>query len=260
MWRVFLIAPDKTKNNMYSTPMTRKKSNAPALEKGMRILEILASVHEPINMTQIAKNLEVSVSSIQRILGELVQKGYIGKTPTNGYYLTDRFYKLAAARESEESLLYHSMDAMHEYVNNTTESVHLSIARAGQYVVIGQINGIDLVRVSIREGSYPILDYPSGWVLLAWNAKEAYVGNKIPPDKKEIIKKVRKNGYGFKESKIRSAIYHLGVPILGSNGNALGALTTSFAGWKDKNIEETKQYILKYLRQAADKIEKKIAP
>ncbi len=238
------------------------KSNAPALDRGMRILEELAQVHEPVTMTWIAKRLQLSVSSIQRILGELHRQGYVGKTSTNGYYLTDRIYKLAAARESEESLLSHSVEAMHRFVHRTSESVHLSIARAGQFVVIGQVHSTNLIRISIREGSYPILDYPSGWVLWAFHAKEAWIADEIPEETRTIVEEVKKCGYGFTESKVRSSIYHLSVPVIGTYGAAVGALGTSFAmrrqGFSD--IYQLRDYLLQELQVSAESIEAKIAP
>lgn len=247
----------------YSRRMTGKKqSRAPAIDKGMHILEALAAVHEPITMTGLAKQLGVSVSSIQRILAVLVEQGYVGKTGTNGYYLTDRIYRLAAARESEESLLYHSMEAMHGFVHRTSESIHLSIARAGQFVIIGQVNGTDLVRISIREGSYPLLDYPSGWVLLAFQAKEAWVSGEIPPEIRSAVEEVRNKGYGCIESRIKSSIYHLSVPVIGSYGTAVGALATTFAMRKEEltDADELTGYLVRHLQHAAAQIEKRIAP
>lgn len=253
---------EKPQNDIVGCMVSQPKSHAPALDRGMRILEELAQVHEPVTMTWIAKQLQLSVSSIQRILGELLRQGYVGKTSTNGYYLTDRIYKLAAARESEESLLSHSVVAMHSFVRRTSEGVHLSIARAGQFVVIGQVHSTDLIRISIREGSYPILDYPSGWVLWAFRAKEAWIADEVPEETSTIVEEVKANGYGFTESKVRSSIYHLAVPIIGTYGTAVGALATSFAMRRQNftDIYQLKDYLLRELQASAGSIEAKIAP
>ncbi len=240
----------------------KKKTTAPALDKGIRILETLAQTHEPMTMTQIASELDLTVSSIQRILGELVEQGYVGRTGTNGYYLTDRFFKLAAARDTEESLLYHSMEAMHGYVMQTTESVHLSIARAGQFVVIGQVNGINIVRVSIREGSYPLAGFPSGWTLLAYGAEEALLDESLSVEGQRRIEEARERGFAFAESDSCSGIFHLSVPVCSAEKRAVGALGSTFALHRkgQRAAEEQKEELLPALLKAAGQIEKNLSP
>ena len=56
------------------------KYRAPALEKGLEILELLSTSQEPLTQTEIARALGRSKNEIFRMLATLVQHGYVSKT------------------------------------------------------------------------------------------------------------------------------------------------------------------------------------
>ena len=53
---------------------------APALEKGLDVLELLASVSEALTHSEIARRLGRSVSEVFRMLVCLEERGYISRT------------------------------------------------------------------------------------------------------------------------------------------------------------------------------------
>ena len=61
---------------------------APALEKGLEILELLAEAEGTLTQKQITGHLGRSVSEIYRMLSVLEDRGYISRDAQGGYLLT----------------------------------------------------------------------------------------------------------------------------------------------------------------------------
>ncbi|MBD3314635.1 MAG: helix-turn-helix domain-containing protein [Chitinivibrionales bacterium] len=69
-----------------SKPMPRPEHSAPALENGLRILEMLAATDQPIGFNRIAENLSVSRASVVRLLRVLQKSDYVIKDEESGKY------------------------------------------------------------------------------------------------------------------------------------------------------------------------------
>ncbi|WP_232060943.1 helix-turn-helix domain-containing protein [Vibrio taketomensis] len=69
---------------------------APALEKGLEILELLAAEEEPQTKKQISEKLDRSINEIFRMLSVLVDKQYIEfDSETSSYSLTLKMFALS---------------------------------------------------------------------------------------------------------------------------------------------------------------------
>ena len=60
------------------------KYRAPALEKGLDVLELLASAKAPLTLSQISTRLDRSVSELFRMVQVLEARGYVGPAPRGG--------------------------------------------------------------------------------------------------------------------------------------------------------------------------------
>src|SRR5438552_14932245 len=68
---------------------------APALEKGLDVLEMLAAQSEPMTLTAIVTRLGRSHGELFRMVQVLEYRGYIEQEPGGaGYRLTDRLFSL----------------------------------------------------------------------------------------------------------------------------------------------------------------------
>ena len=73
---------DSTKNpgtivNYWKSGKTKKNYSAPALEKGLDIIELLSETSDGFSQAEIAKELNRSVNEIYRMLNILVSRNYI---------------------------------------------------------------------------------------------------------------------------------------------------------------------------------------
>mgnify|MGYP002351395733 FL=1 len=63
----------------------RMPGNAPALEKGLRILEYILAANETVSLSRIAESVGYKVSEIQRMVEYLATNGYLVKTASGTY-------------------------------------------------------------------------------------------------------------------------------------------------------------------------------
>src|SRR6201982_2202364 len=73
----------------------RSRYTAPALEKGLDILELLASVSEALTHSEIASRLGRTLTEVFRMLVCLEERGYISRTtPEERYQLTLKLFEI----------------------------------------------------------------------------------------------------------------------------------------------------------------------
>ena len=87
-----------------------RKYRAPALEKGLDVLELLSSQGEAMTPSQMSVTLGRSVSELFRMIQVLEFRGYIEQS-SDGYRLTNRLFTRAYLPGSEPDALLDGLEA-----------------------------------------------------------------------------------------------------------------------------------------------------
>ena len=150
------------------------KYRAPALEKGLDILEVLAVVRAPMTLSQISQRLDRSVNEIFRMIQVLVVRGYLAPSAgDDGYELTDKLFSLAIATRPAETLLSRAMPMMQVMSDRTFQACHLVVAAGDQMVVIARMEAPGNLSFSVRVGfRRPLVGATSGVILYAFQPPE----------------------------------------------------------------------------------------
>ena len=97
--------------------------HVPALEKGLDILECLATHDSPLTQAQLARVLGRGASELFRMLTCLERRGYIQRDPLSGAYsLTLRLFELGHTHSPYQGLLQAAIRPMRELVEEVSES------------------------------------------------------------------------------------------------------------------------------------------
>lgn len=147
------------------------KYQVPAIERGMAVLEMLASATEPLSLTDIAKGLNVTSGTLFRVLTTFEALGYVNKDENSGNYsLSLKLYKLAHTHPPVVNLLDAATRPMEALTHQVNESCHLSVLRYGKIVVLKEtLNPPGQIRLSVSVGSeHPAVKTSSGRLLLAF--------------------------------------------------------------------------------------------
>jgi DNA-binding IclR family transcriptional regulator len=128
-----------------------RKYRAPALEKGLDVLELLSSHGEPLTPSQMSATLGRSVSELFRMIQVLEFRGYIEQS-SGGYRLTNRLFTLGLSQAPIRSLVDVALPIMRDLADQTMQSCHLVVPSGDQIVVIARIEGPGDLGYSVRIG------------------------------------------------------------------------------------------------------------
>lgn len=152
---------------------TKKSYKAPALEKGLQIIELLASVKEPLSMGEIATRLNYSKNEIFRMLVVLEDKGYIArKTDTDLFAITQKLFSLGIQIQPATSLIETALPEMRQVADDLRQSCHMAVLNRAELVVISRVESPAAIGYSVRAGhSVPAHLTASGMLLMAFESK-----------------------------------------------------------------------------------------
>ncbi|WP_075186975.1 IclR family transcriptional regulator [Teredinibacter haidensis] len=147
---------------------------APALEKGLDVLELLASVDEPLTTSQIATALGRSVSELFRMVVTLEARGYIAQMyGGDGYGLTNKLFSLGVAQAPMKSLIENALPIMKSLAFEVGQSCYLTVASGEQAVVVARIDSPRALGFSVRVGyRRSLTGTASGVALMAGKSKQ----------------------------------------------------------------------------------------
>lgn len=238
-----------------------QKYRAPALEKGLDILELLARNSVPLTSSQIATTLGRSVSELFRMILALEYRGYIMQV-ADGYALTNKLFTLGIAQGTAKTLLDASLPVMKELSADLGQSCHLVVPSGDQIVVIArQESPMDLgfsVRVGYRRR---LIDTNSGALLYGLASpveQEGWLpqltGSAHSTEIQRFYERVKtgvEQGYIQHPSDFVEGVMDFCMPICNRQG-AVAVLIVPFIRIKSQAIPEEK--VINSLGQAANKI------
>ena len=215
---------------------------APALDKGLDILELLAGVDGGLTQSEISKFLHRSPNEFYRMLDRLVRRGYLIKLDGDRYSLTLKLFGLAQLHAPVRRLASFATPIMRELAKRSHQANHLAVFDRGSAVVVAQQEAPDYWGISIRVGSHiSLFDTGSGHVLLAFRSleeRELMLTEHLKSDEKIDISpefrtrldKIVERGYEMMASAQTAGVYNLSAPVLGPDGRGLAALSCPFIG------------------------------
>ena len=146
------------------------KYRAPALEKGLDVLELLAAEAQPLTMSEICARLSRSQGEMFRMVQVLQSRGYVTQDgPSDGYYITDRLFSMAMRQPQTLGLIEASLPLMRKLAVDVDQSCHLVVHSRGEMVVAARMESDGLEGYSVRVGRRaPINKSASGTILFAF--------------------------------------------------------------------------------------------
>ena len=147
---------------------------APALDKGLDILELLAEQKEGLTRAEITKLLGRNASEMYRMLERLVARQYVVRSAAGDRYsLSLKLYALAHRHPPMNRLISEALPLMQRFADAAEQSCHLVVYDRGNLLVIAQVDGPGTWGISVRLGSrVGLIDTGSGRVMLAFQSIE----------------------------------------------------------------------------------------
>jgi len=241
---------------------------APALDKGLDILELLAATADGLSQAEIAKALDRTPNEIYRMLDRLVRRNYVRRTLEDRYEITLKLFELAHARPPITRMISQAMPVLRNFALKAEQAVHLVVQDRSILVVIAQVDGPGYWNVSIRIGSrIGLVNTGSGHVFLAFSTPEERKllleeqdMATLPKGLEARLETVREQGYETMPSAQVSGVSNLSVPIFGPLGSVIAVLTCPYTQRLDKLDAPAMTAALKLLQHAGQDISNRTTP
>jgi DNA-binding IclR family transcriptional regulator len=214
---------------------------APALEKGLDILEVLADSVTGYTLNELAQKVGRKVSEIFRMAVTLQRRGFVQVDENDRYTLTLRMFELAHRQQPLKSLVGAALPLLRELANRARQSCHLTMYQGGRVVVIAQVESPERWSFGLKVGVVMgLTDTSSGHVLLAFRDEidrarmlRAHIGvegelDMDPGELFSILQEVRERGYSAMPSKQTRGITNIAFPVMGAADHVIASINVPY--------------------------------
>lgn len=249
-----------------------QRYRAPALDKGLDILELLAGRPEAMTRSEIVKEMGRSPSEIYRMIERLVGRGYVTRSAGGDRFaLSMKLFLLGSAHPPMQRLISYAQPLMDQFATQALQSIHLAVPENGRALVVAQASGPANWEFRLRVGAeLDLIKTGSGRTLLAFQddtGLEQIFSNGDRDKVKEMmlndtrlsddLAQIKEKGFRILESGQLVGITDISVPVIASDGNAFAVLTCPYIARVDpdhngnvrKTMDETR-LLLQALAQA----------
>jgi IclR family KDG regulon transcriptional repressor len=211
------------------------------LLKGLLVIEELASSAKPRGVSEMARKLNISKTSMHRLLQTLASKRYVAQDEGGtGYYLTMRLWEISAQVTSRIDVKRVGGTHLRLLADKTGESAHMTVLEGSEVVYIDKIDGRQPLRAFTPiAGRAPAYCVATGKALLACQTDgfvDQLEGRLKPFTKCTItslvklrkeLKDARRLGYAVNRCEWRDDICSIGAVVYDVSGNPIAGIGIS---------------------------------
>lgn len=222
-------------------PQQRKPNRAaPALEKGLDILELLATEGRPRSMGEVAERLGRSKNEIFRMIHVLIERGYVAREDGEGLSLTNKLFDIGLKTPRTRDLVAVATPMVLALAREIRQSVHLVVANRGETVVIASASGNSDMNFSLKLGyRRPLIEAHSGLMLMAFqpqDQRERMIADSLRLLQRSLdpealgaeLETIRRDGSVVRDSLDVVGVTDIVAPVVPSNGEAVATLVVSY--------------------------------
>lgn len=216
-----------------------QRYRAPALDKGLDILELLAKERHPLTISTISQRLGRSMSELFRMVQVLEYRGFIRQSETGeGFVPTDKLFALGMEQPPVKTMLEIALPVMRQLSTDIGQSCHLAVRSGGDTVVVARMESAEQIGFTVRIGYRKCFVMTgSGMILYAFQQENeqglwlADIPAEVTAEQIETFQHraaaARDSGYSRSKSEFVVGITDLSAPIMRGDV-AVAALSVPF--------------------------------
>ncbi|HET8841169.1 MAG TPA: IclR family transcriptional regulator [Ktedonobacteraceae bacterium] len=254
-------------NNIDEATMGTQVAPAPMVERAFRLLDLLSVAEEGLTLSDLARALNMSKSSIHGLLKTLERSEVIEQIGDRRYVLGPHIYDLAQTYIQRAGLRHFALPAMHRLADSTGETVCLGRIEQNSVRIIacvvdeGEQTGL---HISARQGMrIPLLAGAFGAVVLStWPIaqREQYVRSHPLPrftehsitDPQQLlarVEEVMRTGVSIDHEEYLDGVSAISTPVYGAGGVLIALLWV--VGFTSRFKDEVLERVAGQLREEA---------
>lgn len=216
-------------------------SDAPALDRGLGVLEYVIEASRPVSMKEISKAMSIPSASAFRLVKTLVQRGYLEEINlSQQFYLPgNKMFQMVQFYQLNHSLHSVARTPMHDLAERTGQTAQLAILSGVSVMYIEQAIPKEPVSiVAPLHNHLPINVSAAGKILCSYLPEEEFKAFLVPDnlqrkakntvcERDALLKEIaqsRKQGYATDIEEFARGIGCAAGAIWDSHNHCLGAL------------------------------------
>ncbi|MGN9164370.1 IclR family transcriptional regulator [Tissierellaceae bacterium HCP3S3_D8] len=235
-----------------------------SVDRALSILELISNYDEGLGITEISEKTDLHKSTVHRLLGTLIYKGFVVQDEiTNKYRISLKLYELGTKRIGDLDILKASRHHTKGLMEEVNEVVHLVIRDKNDIIYIDKVEADNTIRMASNIGKRsPLYCTSVGKAILAFSDEKEVEKvwkssnvQKLTPNTitdfelfKEELKKVREQGYAEDDEENEIGVRCIGSPVFNFHGEVEGAISISgptIRVTKDK-VEKVAEAVKRY--------------
>ena len=214
-----------------------------SLVKALSILEVLADEEPPYTLTQLSRRLHLHVSTVHRLLVNLVRRGFVEEdTVAGGYQLSYRVLRMGLRVLDRLDFRRAAQPLLRDLNLRTQETVHLAILQETRAISIEKFVSPQPVGLDARLGGVaPLHCTGVGKTLLAYQGEgllnqivqapgltrmTAHTITALPQLRREL-ERIREQGYALDQEEAVEGLCCVAGPIFNHTGQIVAAFSVA---------------------------------
>ncbi len=208
-----------------------KDTSVRAVERALDILDCFAPGRLELSLTEIAKRIDLAMSTTSRLVATLEKRGYLARNrDTQRYSLGPQLVQIGALGFSNADIRKTALPFMRELAQLYDEGVSLYVVQGDERVCVECVESTRPLRRVINVGDRHLLTRgAAGRVLLAFlpEEKRRPLLARDPFTTEEGLAELRRNGYAVSLSEREEGVTSIAAPIQDARREVVAALAMS---------------------------------
>jgi DNA-binding IclR family transcriptional regulator len=214
-----------------------------SLVKALNILQVLADEEPPYTLTELSRRLHLHVSTVHRLLVNLVRHGFVEEDGVSGGYQLSYCVLRMGLRVLDRLDFRRAAHALLRDLNlRTQETVHLAILQETRAISIEKFDSPQPVGLDARLGGVmPLHCTGTGKTLLAYQGEElleqiaqspglprltAHTLTSLPQLRREL-ERIREQGYAVDQEEAVEGLSCVAGPVFNHTGQIVAAFSVA---------------------------------
>lgn len=248
-------------------------SLSPAADAVLKILVLLARQVEPVPAATVAAALGLPRSTTYRLLGSLVDQGFVSYLPEEKRYgLGVVAFELGSSYSRQMPLRRVAQPVLTRLVGATKENAHLAVLHGPDvYYVIEQraarrrtlvsdvgvrlpatLTASGLAILSVLPAAQIHAVYPDAGALV----ERAGHGPTTLAELRGLLQAVRERGYAFEDGLVTEGLASVGVPVLDRTGYPVAGISVTFEAARVD--AERQRHLVEAVKRAASTLTRRL--
>ncbi|PTX64636.1 IclR family transcriptional regulator [Melghirimyces profundicolus] len=223
-----------------------------SVKNAMRILHLYTEDRQELGISDMARRLKLSKSTVHRLVQTLEEEGFLEKNKrTQRYHLGWNLLQLSGVVINHMGMFREAIPLIENLAQKWGEAVHIGILEGAEFVYLHKAEGPDPAELLSHIGKRNPASCTSGGKILLAHLPEKYLAPILeqglpgcgprsitdPKDFRRHLKEIRETGYVISVDELHPGAVSIATPIRDYTGEMVAAL--SMAGPTDR-IPEAK--------------------